>query len=287
MNDLFPLLQDLLGEVSKAAVRFLGALLVALVGWLLARIASGIVRRLLKRTGIDKLAEQLNAVDLFSRYNIAVRPSAILAKTIYYLLVFIFLVAAADVLDMPAVSDLVSDIINYIPFLISAVLVFLLGILLADFLRNTVFHLFESLKVPSAKLISDILFYFLIVNVLIISLDQARMETQFVEGNLFILLAGIVLAFAIGYGLASRAMVANFLSALYNKDKIQLGDEITIDGVKGTIVYMDHISVVLKQGPDQVVIPLSKLTSERFTLHSAAFQDLDESGEDSDKRIEG
>lgn len=287
MNDLFPLLQDLLGEVSKAAVRFLGALLVALVGWLLARIASGIVRRLLKRTGIDKLAEQLNAVDLFSRYNIAVRPSAILAKTIYYLLVFIFLVAAADVLDMPAVSDLVSDIINYIPFLISAVLVFLLGILLADFLRNTVFHLFESLKVPSAKLISDILFYFLIVNVLIISLDQARMETQFVEGNLFILLAGIVLAFAIGYGLASRAMVANFLSALYNKDKIQLGDEITIDGVKGTIVYMDHISVVLKQGPDQVVIPLSKLTSERFTLHSAAFQDLDESGEGSDKRIEG
>jgi hypothetical protein len=287
MNDLFPLLQDLLGEVSKAAVRFLGALLVALLGWLLARIASGIVRRLLRRTGIDKLAERLNAVDLFSRYNIAIKPSAILAKTVYYLLAFIFLVAAADVLDMPAVSDLVSDIINYIPFLISAILVFLLGILLADFLRNTVFHLFESLKVPSAKLISDILFYFLLINVLIISLDQASMETQFVEGNLFILLAGIVLAFAIGYGLASRAMVANFLSALYNKDKIQLGDEITIDGVKGTVVYMDHISVVLKQGADQVVIPLSKLTSERFTLHSAPFQDLDDSGEGDDKRIEG
>ncbi len=287
MENLFPLLQDLLGEVSQAAVRFLGALLVALAGWILARIFSGIVRRLLERSGIDKLAERLNQVDLFSRYNIVIRPSLILARTIYYLLVFVFLVAAADVLDMPAVSDLVSDIINYIPFLISAILVFLLGILLADFLRTTVFHLFQSLKVPSAKLISDILFYFLIINVLIISLDQARMETQFVEGNLFILLAGIVLAFAIGYGLASRAMVANFLSALYNKDKIQLGDEITIDGVKGTIVYMDHISVVLKQGADQVVIPLSKLTSERFTLHSAAFQDLDDSEEGDDKRIEG
>jgi len=287
MENLFPLLQDLLGEVSQAAVRFLGALLVALAGWILARIISGIVRRLLERSGIDKLAERLNQVDLFSRYNIVIRPSLILARTIYYLLVFVFLVAAADVLDMPAVSDLVSDIINYIPFLISAILVFLLGILLADFLRTTVFHLFQSLKVPSAKLISDILFYFLIINVLIISLDQARMETQFVEGNLFILLAGIVLAFAIGYGLASRAMVANFLSALYNKDKIQLGDEITIDGVKGTIVYMDHISVVLKQGADQVVIPLSKLTSERFTLHSAAFQDLDDSEEGDDKRIEG
>jgi len=287
MENLFPLLQDLLGEVSQAAVRFLGALLVALAGWILARIISGIVRRLLERSGIDKLAERLNQVDLFSRYNIVIRPSLILARTIYYLLVFVFLVAAADVLDMPAVSDLVSDIINYIPFLISAILVFLLGILLADFLRTTVFHLFQSLKVPSAKLISDILFYFLIINVLIISLDQARMETQFVEGNLFILLAGIVLAFAIGYGLASRAMVANFLSALYNKDKIQLGDEITIDGVKGTIVYMDHISVVLKQGADQVVIPLSKLTSERFTLHSTAFQDLDDSEEGDDKRIEG
>lgn len=287
MENLFPLLQDLLGEVSQAAVRFLGALLVALAGWILARIFSGIVRRLLERSGIDKLAERLNQVDLFSRYNIVIRPSLILARTIYYLLVFVFLVAAADVLDMPAVSDLVSDIINYIPFLISAILVFLLGILLADFLRTTVFHLFQSLKVPSAKLISDILFYFLIINVLIISLDQARMQTQFVEGNLFILLAGIVLAFAIGYGLASRAMVANFLSALYNKDKIQLGDEITIDGVKGTIVYMDHISIVLKQGVDQVVIPLSKLTSERFTLHSAAFQDLDDSEEGDDKRIEG
>lgn len=285
MDDLFPLLQDLLGEASRAALRFLGALLVALLGWMLARLLSGLIRRLLRRTGIDKLAERLNAIDLFSRYNIQISPSFILAKAIYYLLVFVFLVAAADVLDMPAVSDLMSDIINYIPFLISAILVFLLGILLADFLRNTVFHLFESLKVPSAKLISDILFYFLIVNVLIIALGQAHMETNFVEGNLFILLAGIVLAFAIGYGLASRAMVANFLSALYNKDKIQLGDKITIDGVKGTIVYMDHISVVLKQGADQVVIPLSKLTSERFTLHSAAFEELNEPDDRSDEQI--
>ncbi len=264
----FPLLQELLQLLSVAAIHFLGASAVALIGWLVARIVSRIIRKILAKTRVDNLIDPINRMDLMQRYNLRLSASKIISRAIYFIILLVFLVGAADVLQMPAVSSLVRDLINYIPILISAILVFILGILLADFLRDTVYHLFESLKVSSAKLISDVLFYFLVINVLIIALDQAKVATEFVEGNLFILLAGVVLAFAIGYGLASRDLVSNFLSALYNKDKIQVGDEITLEGVRGKIVYMDNLSIVLQQEESEVVIPLSKLTSQKFEVHS-------------------
>jgi len=263
-----PLVDQLLQMLSVAGVHFLGALAVVLIGWILARGISRLFRKILAKTGMDKLIDPINQMDLMTRYNLKLSASRLISRAIYFLILLFALVGAADVLQMPAVSSLVRDLINYIPVLITAIIVFILGILLADFLRDAIFHLFESLKVSSAKLISDVLFYFLVINVLIIALDQARVATEFVEGNLFILLAGIVLAFSIGYGLASKDLVSNFLSALYNKDKIQVGDEIGIDGIRGRIVHMDNVSMVLQQEDSQMVIPLNRLTQQKFEVFS-------------------
>lgn len=269
-----PILNDLLKMLSVAALHFVGALGVVIIGWIIARFVARLFRKIFHRIGVDRLTDSLNKVDLIQRYNLKLSASRIISKIIYFLIFFIFLAAATDVLQMEEVSAMMANLIAYIPFLISALLVFVLGILLADFLRDTIFHLFESLKVSSSKLISDVLFYFLIINVLIIALDQAKVATEFVEGNLFILLGGVVLAFAIGYGLASKDLVSNFLSALYNKDKIQVGDEIGIDGVRGKIVYIDNVSLVIRQEESEVVVPLSRLTHEKFEVFSIKREQL-------------
>lgn len=243
-----------------------GALAVLLIGWIVAKLVTKGIKGLLQKSNVDKLADKLNQIDLFSRSNFKIVPSVLLSKLLYYLIMFIVFIAATDVLGMQAVSDMMTSLLNYLPHLLSAFLMFLIGVFIADFIKNIVLTTCNSLAIPAASLIANVVFYFLFLNVTMIALTQAKINTEFIQDNLSILLAGVVLAFAIGYGFASRNIVASFLSSFYNKEKIKPGDVIRIGDIKGKVLEMDNTSIVLQSEGRKVVVPLSKLDSEAFEI---------------------
>jgi hypothetical protein len=255
-----------LENLLKIIPSLVGAIAVLLVGWIISKVAEKFVRRVLRSVGADKLAEKINEIEIFYKSNIKFVPSALLSRLVYYILLFIFFIAATDVLGMAAVSDLMSSILNYLPSLISAFMVFIIGILVADFLKNIVKTTCESLGIPAAGMIANVVFYFLLLNIAMITLSQARIDTEFIQDNLSIILAGIVAAFAIGYGLASKSLVANFLASFYNKEKIKVGDTIIIDGVKGEIIEIDNTSITLRAEGRRIIVPLSKLNSDTYEV---------------------
>ena len=264
--NLWEILQDLLAGFASFIPNLLGALAVFIIGLIVSRMLSKFIQRILVTIGADKLAERLNEIEIVYKSNIRLVPSKMLAKVVYYFLLFIFVVAATDILNMQVISQLMGQILNYIPVLISALAVLVVGLLLSDFIKNVVKTACDSLGIPAAGLISSVVFYFLFLNVAMIALSQARIDTDFIQDNLSILLAGVVLAFAIGYGLASRSIVANFLASFYNKGKINIGDTIGIDGLKGRITDMDNSTFTLEVDGHEVLVPLSKLASEKVEI---------------------
>jgi len=94
-------------------------------------------------------------------------------------------------------------------------------------------------------------------------------ETNVIESNLSVILAGGVFAFALGYGIASKDMMANFLASFYTKDKFKIGDRITVEGMSGEIIDVDNNSILLQSDRKKVVIPLKKLSSENVEIHDA------------------
>jgi small-conductance mechanosensitive channel len=260
------ILTDLLKKFLSAVPNIAGALFLLIVGWIVAKSISGILRKFLLKTRIDKLTDRLNEIDLIQRTKIKVLPSLVLSKFLYYFLLLIFLVAATDVLGMEALSSLVKDIINYLPQLITAIILLIVGLLLADSLRSGVKTTCDSLGIPSANVIAGFAFWFVFLTVGVSALSQAGIDTQFIMANLTVILAGSVFAFALGYGLASRNIVANFLASFYSKDKIKIGDVIGIDGVKGEVIGTDRTSVTLLSGDKKVVLPMSKFTSENLEI---------------------
>ncbi len=261
---------DILWKQVEAMIGFLpnliGFFLIILLGWIIARIVARIIKKLLKSIGIDKLAQRLNDIDLIQRTKFEIVPSVLLSKLLYYLILFIFLIAAVDVLDMPAVSSLMAGIMNYVPNVLSAIMVFLFGLFIADALKNLVLTTCRSLAIPAAGIISNVVFYFLFLNVIMITLKQAELQTDFMEQNISIILAGVILAFAVGYGLASQSLMSNFIASFYNKQKINIGDKIAIDGVNGEVVAMDNNSITLKSNEKRIIIPLSKLNTETLEI---------------------
>lgn len=264
--DLISVLKAQLLSLLEVVPNLIIALVVFLIGWIIARFVAKVLKKLLQSIGVDRLAERLNEVDIIYRSKIKIVPSVLISKLVYYILLFVFIIVATDVLGMAAVSEMMMNIMNYLPKLISALIVLLIGILVSDFLKKIVLTTATSLGIPAAKVIANIVFYFLLINVFMIALKQADLQTSFIENNISIILAGIVLAFAIGYGLASRSFVANLLSAFYNKSKIKIGDVVGVDGHKGKVIAIGNTSFTLQAPERKIVIPLSKLTSETIQI---------------------
>ena len=258
---------DLLRQFLSILPSLSGALLIFLIGWLVAKSLSRLVKKLLNRSGIDALAERLNRIELVEKARIRIVPSILMAKILYYLLMLVVALAATDVLGIQAISNLMVDIINYIPSLLTAFLLLFVGLLFADFAKGMVLSATRSLGIPSAGLIANFVFYFILIAVSMSALGQAGIDTEFLRANLTIIIGGGVLAFALGYGLASKDMMANFIASFYSKDKVQLGDTIRIGEVEGVIVAIDNTSLTLAgEGSRTIILPLRKLTSENVEI---------------------
>ena len=159
--DLMAILQDLLRGFVVVVPNLLGALAVFFIGLIVSKVAARFIQRILVTIGADKLAERLNEIEIVYKSNIQLVPSKLLSKVVYYFLLFIFVIAATDILNMPVISQLMGEILNYIPVLISALAVFVIGLLISDFLKNVVKTTCDSLGLPAAGMISSVIFYFL------------------------------------------------------------------------------------------------------------------------------
>lgn len=262
---------DIFGESLRSIAAILPSLaaviLILLFGYLFAKMFSKLVAKAISKSGLDRQAEKLNNIELFSSTNIKVVPSILLSKLLYYLCMLFVIIAAADLINMPTITQIIRDVINLIPQLLTALFIILFGIFVSDALRKIVQSTCDSLGIPSSKLISGFVFYFLIINILLTALEQAGIETQSLSQNISLLIGGLILAFAIGYGLASKDIFANILNSYYNRELFQIGDIIRWKEYQGTVTDLDRSRITLEIDQNEsVIIPMNKLSKEEIVV---------------------
>jgi hypothetical protein len=260
------LIRSLVERLSVALPRMALALMILLAGWLVAAALRRGLKRLLAGSGVDAFLERLGDIDLVRRSGLSIQVSSFVPAMAYYTVLLVFMVVATDILGIAAVTNMVRDLIDYLPSLFSALLLFVVGVLLADALRGMLLTALKSLGVTSAGFISSGVFYLLFVSVAVSALAQASINTSFIASNLTVLIGAGALAFAIGYGLASRDLVANYLGGYYNKGKVHSGDEVQIGGVRGKVVVIDSTSLILQTEDRAILVPLSRLASENVEI---------------------
>ncbi|MEZ4941175.1 MAG: mechanosensitive ion channel [Saprospiraceae bacterium] len=264
---------ELVSRFSEAAPKLLFALLILIIGRIISGFLRRVVRRVLSGLQVDRLAERLNDIDLVQRSGMKIQISTVVAQMIYFVLMLGFIIFATDMLGIPAITDMVRDVIDYLPALFSAFVLFLLGLFLADMIRGIVLTTCQSMGIPSAKMIATAVFYFLFITIAVSALSQAKISTGFIASNLTVVIGALALAFAVGYGLASRDLVANYLAGHYNRNKVRVGDEIEIDGARGKVVLIDSTSLILQTSERAIIVPLSKMTTEKVEVFYPDGQD--------------
>ena len=242
----------------------IGALLVLLIGWLIAKGASTAIRKILQSKTMLRMTDRLNKLSLLQRSDVSLDSVRIISQFVYWVILLIFFVAASETLGWTAVSRALNNLINYLPSLLSAIVIALIGLYLAQTIRNIIQAALHSLQVGAAKLISNLAFYLIATMVILTALEQAGVDTGIVTANLTLIIGAIVGAFAISFAIASRHVLENILASFYGRKNFAVGDKIRLDTIEGVIVRIDSVSVIVNTGTSEVVLPAHTLVSERI-----------------------
>lgn len=266
-NEIRQALLDMLYGMLGAVPKVITALILIIIGSIVAKAVRTMLANMLTKMAVDTFGDKINDIDILSKNNVQIKLSTIIGKIVYFMVMLIFIMAAVGSLDMPVLAELIQDFIKFVPNLIASFVILIAGILVADTLKNIVSSTCKSLGMSSANIIGSVVFYFIMINVLIVALTQAGINAGFFAQNISIIIGGCVLAFSIGYGFASKDLVASFLASYYTKDKINIGDKICINQITGTVIAIDKSSVVIDTGDRDVIIPLNKILNDNIEVY--------------------
>ncbi len=245
----------------------LGAVIVILIAWLLARMVSGGFERLLRTVKFDAFAERLKLTGFLQQAGIQLAPSTIIGRFIYWIFVLLIIASAAETLNWTAVSYQIQRFLEYLPNLITGILIFGIGAYMASLVRDFVRSATGSLGISTGRILSSVIYYVLFIMVILTALEQAKVDTRLLSTNLLMFIGAILLAASISYGFASREVLSNILAGFFNKRNFQKGMTIEIDGIRGTIVEMSNVAVTLQVSDNErVVIPSHQLMTSKVKI---------------------
>ena len=254
-----------LGVLLDALPGLLSGLLVLLVGWLIARVLRWTTGRLLKRLGLDAAAEKSGLDRQLQRFG-GLKLSKLIGLVVYWAVLLVFLLAAADVMGLDTVTRGVEGFLAYLPTLLSALAIFVIGLVFAEKVKQGMSTLMSSVGIGGGKVVAQVLFGLVALFMTITALNVAGIDTTLITSNILIVIGGVLIAFGIAYGLAARGILTNILSSYYGRDRIKPGQRIRIGQDEGVVERIDSIAITLDTGDRKVMLPCSVLTTERIEV---------------------
>lgn len=270
MPNIVQIISDTLSNLLKNTIDFffnlLTAAIIVSIGWVIAKIVSNVIKKVLEKSSIDKVGEKLNEIDFVKSMGTEIKLSSAIPTGLFYYIILFMLGPASEILGVSAITDMIKGIMTFIPKLLTSGLMLFVGIWLSDLLKNFVITLCKSFNIGAGKLIGTALFFFLFLIFLIQAVGQVGINTGLLESSFNLLIGGIIFAFAIGYGFASKEILLNIISSFYSKNRFKEGQILEIDGIKGEVIAMDNTTITLKTDDSKTIFPLQVLQSKKVIV---------------------
>lgn len=263
---MFSSLQSFTNAISQALPAILGAILMLLIGWIVAKSLAFVVRKLLRRVKFDSLAEKPPFAEYLDKASVKTKPSEIVGKFVYWTIYLLFIVTAAETLGLQIVSAEISKLIAYLPQLFSALVIFIIGIYLITFVREFIRAATASMGMSAGKFISAFVFYMLLIMLTLTTLEQAGINISIITANLNLILGAILLSFSISYGFASRDILTNILSSFFSKRVFEIGQIIEMGDLKGEIIEIGTVYIRIKTENEEVIVPTQQLLNNQVKI---------------------
>src|SRR6202140_2240254 len=149
-------LNDAVRLILTFIPRVIGFIVILVVGLIIATLVSKALTLVLRKVGFDRMANRIGLTRFEQRMNIKMDPAGVLGKIVYWFILLIFLIPAADALGVPAVSNILNQLVGYIPNVFVAILVLFLGALAGTVVGDLVRGATASANIGNSNLFANI-----------------------------------------------------------------------------------------------------------------------------------
>jgi hypothetical protein len=199
----------------------LGALIILIVGWIVAKIIRRAVDWLLKTARFDTMADKTGITEILRKGDLNVPASRVVSGLVYWLIIIMVLVMTVDALGLPKGSDVLATLFAYIPKVIAALLVLVVAMFLASFVSGIVRTAAGNANLPRPELIAGISRWAIIIFAVTIAMEELGIAPLLVGTAFNVILGGVVLALALAFGLGGRDAAARYIEETKHKHELE------------------------------------------------------------------
>jgi small-conductance mechanosensitive channel len=250
---------NLADSAIATAPRVLVGIVLMVVGLAIAKVVEVVLRFILTRIRFDSLMEKAGIDKTLHRIGLRQQLNVAIPRIIYFLTLIILARTASDALGLTAISGAIGAFFAYLPNIIAALLLMIVGTSIAQFASETVVEAARNSGIDFAPALGKMVSGLIMFVVGMMAIGQLNIDTNMVRIVTSFILGGGALAFGLAFGLGTRDVVRNITAGFYLRKHLIIGENIEIAGQAGLLKSITATHVVL-EGPDATEISLANAT---------------------------
>lgn len=246
-------LSAFLGKASQFLPKLIGALLLLLVGWLIARLLRSIGTNVVMT--VERVLSQSSIARTGASVKLPLISARLLGGILFWLVLLFFVTAATEVMGLGIFTSWLAQLVGYLPTVAAGGLIIVVGVLAARMARQLV----EAAPIGEVRaqreLLGRMVQAVILITAILVGADQIGVRVTFVVIMAAVIVAALVGAAALSVSLASRSYVANLIGSHYLRQTYAIGQQVRVDGYEGKILEMSATSLVLETRDGRVSLP--------------------------------
>ncbi len=240
--------------------QLLGAAVLLLAGWLLARLL-----RVATRRGAALLDGLITRTTGQTRWRIG-RSASVLGAVVYWVVLLFFITAATQTLGLQTFTEWLARLLDHLPTLAAGLLIVAAGYLLSGFVAELVRATATGIAPAQRAALARVAQGATLVVALLVGADQIGLKVTWIAILAAVLVASVMGGVTLAASLGARGYVANLIGAHYLRQALQIGQRVRVAGHEGRIVDMSATSLVLETPDGRVVLPGRVFHDEAIVL---------------------
>lgn len=254
--------QGITVQVLDFLPRVATAVVVLILGWLLARL----LRMLVMRTigSLDHFWQRLISKPGLEHLPPHHPPTRVVGGLVFWLLMLVFIALATDILGLDVFGAWLKEIVNYLPLALAGFLIVLVGYVLSSLARDLVTSAAESAQLSHGDLLGRTTQMVILFIAIIIGIGQIGIDIMFLSVLAGIILASMLGGISLAFGLGARTHVSNIIAANQLRQIYQVGDIVRIGDIQGRVMDIMVSRVIIDTEQGTVDVP-AKIFDEQVT----------------------
>ena len=211
--------RTVLAQISQFLVNALLVIIILLIGWLVSKVIRSLVTKALKTVKLNELSSRIELDKLLGKGGITYTLSDLIGVICYWLGILITFMVAVNSIGLTIAADLLNKVVLYIPNVIAALFILILGMFVSTLLKNIVQTAANNAGLSQGKLLSQVVETVVIAFAIFVGLEQLQIGIRITQLTISIVLGSLGLGLALAFGLGCKDIAGKFIAELVEKLK--------------------------------------------------------------------